>query len=488
MVGLQKLRIVAVVAALGMLASGCAWLERASTPNQPGQADADSFGGVLTPDGKTMLFASSAGDLTAGKSDDFTTQIYVRSRSANFLQLVSVATGGGFGDNTSSAASLTPDGRYAVFNSSSSNLIANDTNSSQDVFRRDLVDKVTVRVSVGAGGAQASGNSSTGNAGVRAISDDGRYVVFNGPPGLLAGGAGTSNVYVRDIQSGTTSRVSVSTAGVVANGGSTEPSISADGRYVAFTSDSTNLVASDTNAESDVFVRDRQTNTTTRVSVASAGTQGNSFSNTPAISGDGRYVVFSSVASNLVTGDSNSALDLFVRDRTANTTARVSISDTEAQANGQSLAGVISPNGRYILFTSSATNLVTGDTNGMDDIFLRDITGGTTKRVSIATAGTQGVGDSTGPTSISDDGRFATFDSFATNLVSGDTNAQRDVFVRDLQTNTTTRESVSSEANSDSFGRPRSAARGATSRSSRRRPTSSRATPTWRATCSSATC
>ena len=454
MVGLQKLRIVAVVAALGLLASGCAWLERASTPNQPGQADADSFGGVLTPDGKTVVFASSAGDLVPGKSDDLTTQIYARSRSANFLQLVSVATNGGFGDNASSTASITPDGRYAVFNSSSSNLVANDTNGSQDVFRRDLVNNVTVRVSVGAGGAQASGNSSTGNAGSRAISDDGRFVVFAGPPSLVAGGAGTANVYVRDVQSGTTTRVSVSTAGVVGNGGSTEPSISADGRSVAFTSDSSNLVASDTNTESDVFVRDRQTNTTTRVSVASAGTQANSFSNTPAISGDGRYVVFTSFASNLVTGDSNSAPDLFVRDRTANTTTRVSISDGEAQGNGQSLAAVISANGRYILFTSSATNLVTGDTNGMDDIFLRDVTGGTTKRVSVSTAGTQGVGDSTGPTSISDDGRLATFDSFATNLASGDTNAARDVFVRDLQTNTTTRESVSSEANSDSFGRP----------------------------------
>ncbi len=454
MVGLQKLRMVAVVAALGLLASGCAWLERASTPNQPGQADTDSFGGVLTPDGKTMVFASAASDLVAGKSDDFSTQIYMRSRSANFLKLVSVATNGGFGDNTSSTASLTPDGRYAIFNSSSSNLVANDSNGSQDVFRRDLVNNVTVRVSVGAGGAQATGNSSTGNAGSRAISDDGRFVVFAGPPGLLAGGAGTSNVYLRDIQSGTTSRVSVSTAGVVGNGGSTEPSISADGRYVAFASDSTNLVASDTNAESDVFVRDRQTNTTTRVSVTSAGTQANSFSNTPAISGDGRYVVFTSFASNVVTGDTNSAPDLFVRDRTGNTTTRVSISDTEVQGNAQSLAAVISSNGRYILFTSSATNLVTGDTNGADDVFLRDITGGTTRRVSVSSAGTQAVGDSTGPTAISDDGRFATFDSFATNLVTGDTNAQRDVFVRDLQTNTTTRDSVSSEANGDSFGRP----------------------------------
>ena len=105
MVGLQKLRIVAVVAALGLLASGCAWLERASTPNQPGQADLDSFGGVLTPDGTTMVFASSSGDLVSGKSDDFTTQVYVRSRSANFLRLVSVATNGGFGDSTSSTAS-----------------------------------------------------------------------------------------------------------------------------------------------------------------------------------------------------------------------------------------------------------------------------------------------------------------------------------------------------------------------------------------------
>ena len=176
---------------------------------------------------------------------------------------------------------------------------------------------------------------------------------------------------MRDRQAGTTRRVSISSTGTQANDASDSPSISADGRYVAFHSDATNLVAGDTNGASDIFVRDRQAGTTTRVSVSSAESQGNDDSYNPSISADGRSVAFQSDASNLVANDTNGTSDIFVRDRQAGTTRRVSISSTGTQGNNNSDAPSISADGRYVAFPSDATNLVANDTNGTSDVFVR---------------------------------------------------------------------------------------------------------------------
>src|SRR4028119_266801 len=194
--------------------------------------------------------------------------------------------------------------------------------------------------------------------------------------------------------------------------------------------------------------------TITRVSVDSAGNLGNSDSNSPSISADGRFLAFTSGASNIVSGDSNSSRDIFVRDRLTNTTTRVSFDSAGNQANSNSGGASISADGRFVAFTSDASNIVPGDTNSNRDIFVRDRLTNTTTRASVDSAGNQGNSNSFGA-SISADGRFVAFESLASNIVPGDTNSNRDIFVRDRLTNTTTRASVDSagnQGNSNSFG------------------------------------
>jgi len=178
-------------------------------------------------------------------------------------------------------------------------------------------------------------------------------------------------VFVRDTVAGTTTRVSVDSVGTQANAESREAAISGDGRYVGFRSSASNLVAGDTNGADDVFVRDTVAGTTTRVSVLSDGTQANADSTAPAFSADGRYVAFGSSASNLVAGDTNGFLDVFVRDTVAGTTTRVSVDAVGAEANLPSLGSAFSADGRYVAFVSLASNLVAGDTNSTSDVIVR---------------------------------------------------------------------------------------------------------------------
>jgi len=232
-----------------------------------------------------------------------------------------------------------------------------------------------------------------------------------------------------------------------------DPSISADGRYVAFQSRASNLVVDDANGAEDIFVHDRQTGLTQRVSVDSADGAGNGGSGSPSISADGRYVVFHSYASNLVTGDTNSTYDVFVRDLQTGLTERVSISSTGAEADDSCYDAGISADGRYVAFQSYASNLVTGDTNGHADIFVHDRQTGLTQRVSVDSAGVQASKRSRQPV-ISAGGRYVAFETEASNLVSNDTNGEYDIFVHDLQTGQTTRASVNADGvqgNYDSF-------------------------------------
>jgi hypothetical protein len=245
--------------------------------------------------------------------------------------------------------------------------------------------------------------------------------------------------------------VSVSGAGEPANATCWSPSINADGRFVAFTSAATNLVPGETNGFRDIFVRDTLLAITERVSVAFDGAQSNDDPGGSAISADGRFVVFSSVATNLVAGDTNDMADVFVRDRLLHTTERVSIPSDGAQANGASSNAYISADGRFVSFDSSATNLVAGDTNDVTDVFVRDRVTGLTERVSISSAGQQANAECGGG-GMSADGSRITFNSRADNLVPGDTNAVPgdyftgwDVFLRDRATGETIRVSVASD-------------------------------------------
>ncbi|GAA4721681.1 PD40 domain-containing protein [Phytohabitans rumicis] len=354
---------------------------------------------------------------------------------------MSVSTAGVQGNEQVTISAVSGDGRYVAFSSYASNLVAGDVNGDIDVFVRDRRTRITTRIS--AVGTADDGRNSGGMS--PAISGNGRYVAFtSGAPGLVPRDTNEmTDLFVRDRVAGTTVRANLSSTGVEANASTYNHTISTDGRYLAFTSTASNLVAGDTNGTVDVFVRDRLTRITTRASVSSRGRQGtNHDSATPAISANGRYVAFTSAASNLVPGDSNGTSDVFIRDRWARTTVRISVSNTERQAAGDTYLPAISANGRYVAFTSAASNLVPGDSNRVPDVFVRDRRAGTTTRISVSTSGAEGVTNSAVPV-MSASGRYVAFLSSARNLVPDDTNDAWDVVVRDRRMGTTTRVSRS---------------------------------------------
>jgi tricorn protease-like protein len=380
-------------------------------------------------------------------------QAAARTPGAGITTRVSVASDGTQSNAHVDSFEISADGRYVAFATRANNLVSGDTNSTMDVFVHDRQTGQTTRVSVSSKGWQATNHCEAPD-----ISADGRYVAFQSAAVELVYPDDTNNhkdIFVHDRQTGSTTRVSVSSLGTQANGASVNSAISADGRFVTFSSWAANLVPFDLNARTDIFVHDRQMGETTLVSVASDGTQGNSDSIMPMISGDGRYVTFYSTATNLVTGDTNSAGDIFLHDRQTGQTTRVSVASDGTQGNfGADTWHAISADGRYITFESFSSNLVPGDTNGAQDIFVHDRQTGQMTRVSVASNGTQQNGDAY-VCAISGDGRYVAFDSYASNLVSGDTNGVPDIFVHDRQTGQTTRVSVASDGaqgNLDSAG------------------------------------
>lgn len=263
----------------------------------------------------------------------------------------------------------------------------------------------------------------------------------------LVGALGSVPLQSAGASSGATELVSISTAGQQGNdisGRFAGPAISGDGQAVAFDSIATTLVPNDTNLDADVFVHDRSTNVTERVSVSSSGGQANDFSSRPAVDADGDHVVFDSGATNLVPGDTNSGLDVFLRDRSTDTTELVSVSSDEVKGNQGSNSPSISDDGNLIAFVSTASNLVPDDANGTNDVFVRDLVAGTTERASVTSSGVEGNSSSTA-VGISPDGRWVAFSSFASNLVPNDTNDAFDVFLHDRQTGETELVSVSGD-------------------------------------------
>src|SRR5262245_2376312 len=351
---------------------------------------------------------------------------------------LSTATGGAQSDGRSFVPAISGDGHLVAFYSEASNLVTGDTNAARDVFVRNVQTAETSRVSVGSGGAQANGDSFA-----PAISADGRYVAFaSAATNLVDGDTNDANdVFVRDLQANTTTRVSVGPNGAQANGGSDQPSLSGDGRLVAFTSAASNIVGGDVNNNRDAFVYDRQTGTAVNASAGLNGTQADLDSFTPQLSANGRFVAFTSFADNLVDLDQNESSNVFVRDLQANTTTRVSEYTGHYEAEGDSLRPTISADGRYVAFDSDAWYLVWGDTNDVFDVFVNDRETTVTTRISVDDAGTQAEGGSTRP-SISADGRYVAFDSEASNLVSGDTNGATDAFVYDRRSGATKRVSL----------------------------------------------
>ncbi|MBK7642824.1 MAG: PD40 domain-containing protein [Planctomycetes bacterium] len=335
---------------------------------------------------------------------------------------------------------MSSDGRFVLFVSDANNLVPGDTNGTWDIFVRDRLTNTTERVSVSSSGGQSNGISGVYGA---AISRDGNVVAFESVANNLVPGDtnGAREVFVHDRTTGATERVAVDASGIQGNGSSFYPSLSADGRFVAFTSNATNLVPGDTNGKWDTFVRDRWTGATELVSVSSVGLQGSDDSSKAELSADGRFVVFESLAPDLVAGDSNLAEDVFLRDRLNGTTERVSISTTGVQTNHHSFQASVSDDGRCVAFASLASNLVPGDTNMTDDVFVHDTHTGATERVSVASDGTE-ANAASGRVTVSGDGRFVLFSSGASTLVPGDTNGAGDIFLRDGRLSTTERLSL----------------------------------------------
>jgi Tol biopolymer transport system component len=333
--------------------------------------------------------------------------------------------------------STSGDGRFVAFQSYASDLVPGDRNRSADIFVFDMRTGTTVRASVDTLGGDPDGDSYEPS-----ISSSGRYVAFwSGASDLVAGdGNLEDDVFVRDLEAGITVRASVDTGGGDPDDGSHSVSISADGRFVAFQSRASDLVAGDENGLQDIFVRDLVAGTTVRASVDTGDGDPNSESEYAAISGDGRYVGFATAASDLVLGDGNGFYDVFVRDLQAGSTVRASVDWRGGDPDGSSFKPAFSADGRFVAFESTAPDLVAGD-GCCIDLFVRDLMAGTTIRASVDTEGGDPNAGIFG-TSISADGRYVAFDSDASDLVAGDGNGALDVFIRDVVDGITVRVSV----------------------------------------------
>jgi Tol biopolymer transport system component len=410
----------------GTLAQQAATL-RVSVRSTRGQADSQSLRPVLSADARFVAFQSFADDLVPG-DDNGTGDVFVRDRLHRSTEMVSIDPTGHPGNGGSAAPSISADGRFVAFWSYASNLVSGDNNGMVDVFVHDRQTGTNVRVSV-----DSAGNEARWGGGGGWISADGRTVAFRSDSDDLVAGDTNSrdDIFVHDLQSGSTERVSVDSSGAQTDDDSYGAAISADGRFVAFDTLATNLVTGDTNGTWDAFVHDRQSGATELVSGDPNGVPGNGESGGPALSADGRFVVFTSVANDLVAADTNGAGDVFVRDRVIGATTRVSVDSSGAEGDGYSYGSAtsISADGRWVGFTSGADNLVAGDANGFIDAFLHDGVTGTTRRVSVDSSGTEGDDDVDNDVALSADGRFVAFGSYADDLVVRDTNGFEDIFL-----------------------------------------------------------
>ncbi len=350
---------------------------------------------------------------------------------------VSVNSAGAQGNKESYDPAISADGSVVAFWSYASNLVIGDTNGWGDVFIHDRLSGTTERVSVDSSGGE--GNNSSWGA---ATSTDGQIVTFQSwASNLVAGDTNRDfDVFVHDRSTGLTERVSVDSSGSEGNACSGEAAISADGKFVTFLSYASNLVTGDTNGSFDVFVHDRSTGITERISVDSSGAQGNSHSYDPSISADGQIVAFQSGASNLVSGDTNGWQDIFVHDRTTGTTERVSVDSSGAEWIYWSGSPSISSDGRVVAFFVSD---YLGGYDGFFEVWVHDRLTGISELVSVDSSGSTGNSWSFSP-AISSDGQIVAFASLASNLVAGDLNGTADIFVHYRSTGVTERASVNS--------------------------------------------
>lgn len=414
--------------------------------------DGESDFATLSYNGKRVSFISSATNLvdgdTNGKSD-----IFVRDIATDKTHLISRTSSGAVGNNTSGSTTvgsfstqiapvISGDGNFVTFNSAASDLVANDSDGLEDVFITSLTFGNAVLAT--RRNADSLGSSRTGSGDsdthISSVSADGRYVVFTSKASELTANDtnAAEDVFLRDLQTGKTTLISRNQAGTAsANAASFAPQISADGRYIVFSSTASDLAANDSNTASDVFWYDRDTDKMVLVSHTIAGIAGSGASLSPVLSADGLFVAFVSSAQNL-TSDTTSGKNIFIWNSATNAISLVSHANIgSASGNGDSDSVAISGNGEFVVFASAASNLIGNDTNNKKDVFVWNRSTNAIALVSQSSSGAIGDGDSLAP-SISNDGKIIAFTSAASNLEGTDNNNGLDIFVRNLNANTTT--------------------------------------------------
>ena len=426
----------------------------ATWPNGPAQSVA------LSADGRWVAFTAqtlithtlaatstrSGTQAEAGYDDLY---LYDRSQGATEAALTRItrAPDGSSSNGWVGAPAMVPDGRYIAFYAWASNLVVGDTNAVQDLFFYDRATATISRISVPFLGGRATGGQANGRSGDSsgetppALSADGQIIAFHSAASNLVAGDrnGRMDVFVHDRQAMSTSMISLGPAGVAGNGDSSQPALSADGRYLLFQSRATNLdptvPALQGPGETQIYLHDRSDGSTRLISRGPDGRPGDGESSAPAIAGDGRYLVYASTATNLVAGDTNNVADIFLHDRTTGETRRVSVSSTGIQANRAAESPRITLDGRHIVFGAEASNLTNGDGNNVADLFIYDQLARHTSRVSVAVRGEWTGQEANGPTkgyaAIIPGGRLVAFVSQATNLVPPDAQGVPGLFLHE---------------------------------------------------------
>ncbi|MBZ6078783.1 hypothetical protein [Microvirga puerhi] len=404
-------------------------LVTAASVNKNGDlSTANTFASGASADGRYVVLLGGSTNFVDGMSGT-TTEVYRKDMVTGAIAHVSTATNGGQSTDDSYGTSITPDGRYVAFTSIANNLVAGDTNFASDIFRKDLVTGEMVRVST-----TADNEQSFGNAGYTAISADGRYVVFMSEASDLVAEDenGSIDVFRKDLETGAIVAVSTAADGTFGDDNSYNFSISPNGRYVVFMSESTNLVGGSPIATTEVYLKDLANNSIVRVASAGTGNQASLDSgSSTAVSPDGRYVYFRSEDSTLVPNDTNDAADIFRKDMVTGQVIRVSTAAEGAQGDGSSNGFFVSADGRYVVFDSVASNLVADDANGVSDVFRKDLITGQVIRLSVDAQGTE-LTDYSILSAITADGRHAFFNT-GSKVESRDNGENLDVYRADAE-------------------------------------------------------
>ena len=443
-VGIAGTTLVATAFSGSAFAAGEGSTARVSVGEASVQADGASTVEAMSPNGRYVVIKSNATNLVSEDANG-SYEFYLKDVKTGTIRKISVALDGGEANQANDVndrVDISANGRYVAFSSWASNLVAQDTNNASDVFIRDMKTGITSRVSVG-----LDGTSNSGSGGAPSISDNGKRVAFESSSADLVPNDTNNNrdVFVRDLKTLSTTRVSVSSDGVQSDpppppGGSPSTSarysydaeISGNGKAVAFTSYATNLVPNDTNSGSDVFLHTLKTGITQRVSLATGGGQGGAYrgqgSNSPSISANGQIVTFTSVARLANDPARSYQMDGYVHNVKTQVTTRVEAGVDSSPTRTGASSPSISRNGRYVTFTSRDADIVAGDTNGAYDVFVLDRKTGDYRLASVDSAGVRGNGAS-GSSFIANGGKLVSFTSSATNLVPNDTNGVSDAFV-----------------------------------------------------------